>query len=642
MKIKLLSCALVGAAFLAAAAQDPVLMKINGKEVKLSEFEYLFHKNNQQQLQKESLQQYVDRFVNYKLKVADAEALKIDTIGRIKRELEGYKNELVAPYMVDTTVTARLVQEAYSRAVKNVDIDHIMLPLGKDKADNEKQLAKLDSIRTCILKGQDFSTLAQKYSIDPSVKSNKGHYGYITSGVFPYKFEYEAFNTPVGKMSKPFRTDYGVHLIKVNGTRPDQGTVNVEHILRLFPRNANDSAKAAVKTYIDSLYNVVAGGANFEDVATKESQDPGSARSGGALGWFGRGRMVKPFEDVSFDLKDGEISKPFATAYGYHIVKKLGHKPVESLEAMTPRIKQQINSDERAAMPAEAKLEQIKSSYKLTKNAKFTSYIEDQLKKLGGWDSTFAANVLTGNDMTIFTYDGVKVPASQLLPLVNPKAKLDNSGAVAYFGSLVDQLANSEVKKHYTDQIIASNPEYSNLLNEYRDGTLLYEVSNNRVWEGASRDQEGLKEYFNANRSKYTWNEKHFKGIILMAKSDSVAKLVKADLKKLKKEPIDTITTTLHKKYTRNIKMERMLVGKGENKMVDYLVFKGPKAESKEKSYPVYFVLDGKVLDQPEDLNDVKGRVTSDYQDVLEKRWLNEIKAKYPVEINNDVLKQVK
>ncbi len=642
MKIKLLSCALVGAAFLAAAAQDPVLMKINGKDVKLSEFEYLFHKNNQQQLQKETLQQYVERFVNYKLKVADAEALKIDTIKRIKNELEGYKNELVAPYLVDTTVTNRLVQEAYDRATKNVDIDHLMLSLGQNKAENDKQLAKLDSLRNCILKGQKFEDLALKYSIDPSVKSNKGHYGYITSGVFPYKFEYEAYNTPVGQMSKPFRTDFGVHLIKVNGVRPDEGTVNVEHILRLFPRNASDSAKAAVKAYVDSLYTVVSNGANFEDVATKESQDPGSASKGGALGWFGRGRMVKPFEDVAFSLSDGEISKPFETSYGYHIIKKLGHKPVESFSEMAPGLKKSLAGDERAAMPAEAKLEQIKNQYKLTKNQKFNKYIESELKKNGGWDSTFAAKVLTGNDMTIFTYDDVKVPASRLLPLVNSKAKLDAVGAASYFGTLVDQLANDEVKRHYINQIIASNPDYANLLNEYRDGTLLYEVSNTKVWEGASRDTTGLKEYFNANRAKYTWNEKHFKGIVLLAKSDSVAKLVKADLKKLKKEPLDTITTTLHRKFKRDIKMERMLVGKGENKMVDYLVFKGPKAESKEKKYPVYFVLDGKVLSQPEELNDVKGRVTSDYQDVLEKRWLNELKAKYPVEINNDVLKLVK
>lgn len=642
MKIKLLSCALVGAAFLAAAAQDPVLMKINGKEIKLSEFEYLFHKNNQQQLQKETLPQYVERFVNYKLKVADAEALKIDTLKRIKNELEGYKNDLVAPYLVDSTVTNRLVKEAYDRATKNVDIDHLMLPLGQNKEDNNKQLAKLDSLRNCILKGQNFNDLAVKYSIDPSVKTNKGHYGYITSGVFPYKFEYEAYNTPIGQMSKPFRTDYGVHLIRVNGVRPDEGTVNVEHILRLFPRNANDSAKAAVKNYIDSLYNVVTNGANFEDVATKESQDPGSARNGGDLGWFGRGRMVKPFEDVAFDLKDGEISKPFETSYGYHIIKKLGRKPVASFDEMAPRLKQAIASDERAAMPVEAKLEQIKNQYKLVKNQKFNTYIESELKKNGGWDSTFAAKVLTNNNMTIFTYDGINVPASQLLSRVNPKAKLDASGAAAYFGTLVDQLANEDVKRHYIDQIIAGNPDYANLLNEYRDGTLLYEVSNNKVWEGASRDTTGLNEYFNANRAKYSWNEKHFKGIVLMAKSDSVAKLVKADLKKLKHEPLDTITTTLHRKFKRDIKMERMLVGKGENKMVDYLVFKGPKAESKEKKYPVYFVLDGKVISKPEDVNDVKGRVTSDYQDVLEKRWLNELKAKYPVEINNDVLKQVK
>ncbi len=642
MKVKLLACTLLGAAALAVAAKDPVLMKINGKGVKLSEFEYLFHKNNQQQLQKESLQQYVDRFVTYKLKVADAEAEKIDTLKRIKAELEGYKNELVAPYLVDTTVTAKLVAEAYDRATKNVDIDHLMLPLGKDKADNDKQLAKMDSLRNCILHGQDFSKLAKQYSIDPSVKTNGGHYGYITAGVFPYKFEYEAFNTPVGQMSKPFRTDFGVHMVRVNAVRNDDGQVHAEHILRLFPRNATDSAKAAVKAQIDSIYNVVVNGGNFEDIAKNESQDPGSAKRGGDLGWFGRGRMLKQFEDVAFGLADGQISKPFETSYGYHIVKKLGHKPTASFKEMEPQLKQMIASDERASMPAEAKLKQIKAQYKYAKNPTFSAYIESQLDKCGGYDSTFAAKAISGCNVAIFTYDGITVPASALLPLVNTKAKLNKEGAVSYFGTLVDDLANTDIKNHYIDQVIAGNSDLSNLLNEYRDGTLLYEVSNNKVWEGASRDTTGLNNFFNTHRSAYTWNVKHFKGIILLAKSDSVARLVKADLKKLKGEPLDTITTTLHRKFKRDIKMERMLVGKGENKMVDHLVFKGPKAESKEKAYPVYFVLDGKVLSQPEDVNDVKGRVTSDYQDVLEKRWVANLKAKYPVEIYQDVLKQVK
>lgn len=247
MKLKFLTCAVIATACMVALAKDPVLMKINGKDIHLSEFEYLYNKNSQQQVQKESLDDYLNRFVNYKLKVADAEAARIDTSAAFKAEFNGYKADIVKNYLVDTTVNQRLEREAYERMRTNVDVDHIMLPLGRDKAENEKLQARLDSIKKCVESGQSWNELAKKYSIDPSVKNNGGHYGYIASGMFPYVWEYTAYNTPVGQICKPFSTNFGNHLIRVNNRRDDPGQVLVEHILLLFPRNANDSAKAVVK-----------------------------------------------------------------------------------------------------------------------------------------------------------------------------------------------------------------------------------------------------------------------------------------------------------------------------------------------------------------------------------------------------------
>ena len=640
MKSKLILCALAGTALLAIAAKDPVLMKINGKDVKLSEFEYLYKKNNQQQVQQETLDQYVDRFITYKLKVADAEANKIDTLESFQKEFDGYKADLVKPFLTDGTVQERLVNEAYERLKYNVDVDHLMLPLGKYKAENDVILARLDSIRNCVLNGEDFYELAQKFSIDPSVKNNKGHYGFIPSGIFPYVWEYEAFNTPIGEMCKPFRTDFGNHLIRVNGKRDDPGKVEVEHILRLFPRGANDSAKAVVKEKIDSIYTALVNGADFEELAKVESQDPGSAKNGGKLPLFGINRMVKPFEEMSFKLNDGEMSIPFETNYGWHIVKKLSHQGVPTLEDARKGIEAQIMRDERANAPREAKLKEAMAFYNYKENPKFAEFIQSELKKHGQYDSAFVADVLKNSNFPVCSYaNGVTIPASEVAKRINPKAKMNNEAAKAYILAEVEPVAKREIMKYYVDNLINDNVEYRNLINEYRDGMLLFEISNQRVWEGASKDTLGLKNFFEANRKNYKWDQPHFKGIILSAKNDSILQAVKADIPNY---GADTLTNTLHKKYARDIKMERMLFGPGENDVVDRIVFNKPAEEKEETTYPVGMILEGGLISEPQDYTDVKGQVTSDYQDVLEKKWIEELRQKYPVQIFKKVLKMVK
>jgi len=639
MKHKLLiSTLLIGTALLATAAKDPVLMKINGKDIKLSEFEYLYHKNSQQQVEKETLDQYVDRFVIYKLKVADAEAEKLDTLPSFQRELAGYRDEIVKPFLEDTTIKERLVQEAYERYKVNVNIDHLMLSLGKDFADNKKQLALADSLRTVLNNGAVWDSIVAKYSIDPSRARNNGHYGFITAGSFPYSFEYAAFNTPVGEISQPIRTDFGIHLVRVNAVRPDEGTVRARHILRLFPRKAKvtEEEKAAVKVKIDSIYALVQAGENFEELAKKFSEDPGSAKRGGDLGFFGRGRMVPEFENTSFSLKDGEISAPFETAYGWHIVQRVETKGVMTLEEARPILEKAINMDERARMPRETKVEEAKKFYNYAVNPKLENYIAEQIKANGSYDSTLVAN-LRKSDFTAFTYANEVVPVKDVAAKLNPKSVLNNESAKGYFMSLVEPLANEKVMNYYTDNLINDNADFRNLLNEYRDGMLLFEVSNRKVWEGAGKDTTGLNNYFEANRAKYNWNEPHFKGIILSAKSDSIIQLVKADIAAMGKS--DTLTSFLHKKYSHGIRMERMVVGKGENKAADYLFFNGDPITG---NYPVAMVLEGGLINNPEVVGDVRGQVTSDYQDVLEKNWVSALKAKYPVYIDKKVLKKVK
>jgi len=637
----LIASLLLGSALLATAAKDPVLMKINGKDIKLSEFEYLYHKNSQQQIEKETLEQYVDRFVTYKLKVADAEAAGIDTLRTFKREFSGYKKDIIKPFLEDSTVRERLVEEAYSHKLKNVNIDHFMYALGNDYGENLKNTAFVDSIRQCVLNGEKWEDLALKYSIDGSVKNNKGHYGFITAGTFPYEFEKVVYETPVGQISKPFRTDFGIHMIRVNEIRDDEGEVRCQHILKMFPRVrvVTDSMKIATKNKIDSIYAALKAGADFNELAKKESDDHGSAKNGGELPWFGRGRMVPPFEQHAFDMAVGEMCEPFETNYGYHIIKKLETRSTPSLEEARKGIEQSIKRDKRNIAPRQERIKQLKQQYNYKVSPKLHAYLTDAIARHGQYDSAFVAGVIAGSNEPLFTFAKQTVPVSAIAAKLNTKVKLDNNVAVSYIESLIDQKSDEVIMEYYGDNIINDTPEFANLLNEYRDGMLLFEISNRRVWNAAGKDTLGLTNYFEANRSKYTWDAPRFKGIILNATNDSTLNAVKADIQAMRGEPMDSITTALHRKYASDIKMERMLMAQGENKSVDYLFFNGPKLEGK---YTTAMVLTGGLINQPEELADVRGQVTSDYQDVLEKKWVDQLKKKYPVYIDKKVLKKVK
>ena len=640
MKAKLLiSSLLLGTAILAIAKGDPVLMTINGKDIKLSEFEYLYHKNNQQQVEKETLEQYVDRFVLYKQKVADAEAAGIDTTELFRKEFEGYQKDLAAPYMVeDTTYHWQMVCEAYDRFQKEVDIDHFMLPLGTSPETTQASINRMDSIRNCVLAGENWEDLVAKYSSDQSKVRNKGHYGFVSAGMFPYSFENEVYNTAIGAVSNPFKTPYGIHMIRVNNVR-DRNDVHAKHILKLFPQGATEEQKAVCKQQIDSIYGLLKAGANFEELAKAESQD-GSARNGGELGWFGRGRMVQPFEDIAFSLADGEISEPFATKFGYHIIKKVAHG-VAPLSEVRPSIENAISRDERANLIKERRLTDLKKKYNYRLNPTFDKYLAAKLAENGNkYDSTFIANSIKGSTMQLFNYGGKQsVAVGELVKQLNPKTRfITVDDAKSYILSCVEPLADKALSDYHARELVKSNPEYRNLLNEYRDGMMLFEISNRRVWKAANKDTVGLENYFATHRADYTWDEPHFKGIILSAKNDSILNLVKADAMVMSS---DTLTDGLHHKYGNDIRMERMVVKKGENTLADYLAFhEGDKPE--RKGYEEFIILEGGVIAQPEEMADVRGAVTSDYQDVLEQRWKEELARKYPAKINKKVLKQVK
>ncbi len=638
MRNKFLLGAIITTSLFANAEKDPVLMTINGKDVKLSEFEYLYNKNNKQQIEKETLDEYVDRFVVYKLKVADAEAAGIDTTASFKKEYEGYKNDLAKPYLNNNKYAIPFAKEAYERLKKNVHVSHIMLPLMHDDENQDPNKIKMDSIRNRILNGEDFGELAEKFSSDGYSARKKGDLGFAWAGRYPYPFEFATYNTPVGEISPVVRTQYGYHIIKVTDEHPTYGKYQVAHLLKFYPRNASDSAKAVVDAKMDSIYRVLKSGADFTEVVKVESEDGRTSKRGGELGWLGRDQLLPELEKIMLNTPVGDVSTPYKADYGVHIIKTVAHKPMESYEELEKDLLEQVNRDERAEVIRNAKLNDLKAEYKYAVDKNFEKVVSDLLTTAGGYDST-VYDKLNNDKLVAFSFAGGKVYASEIVSKMNRKMKLKDAAGKKYVDDRLNQVANAKIFDYEKESLSEKYPEYANLLNEYREGMLLFEISNRNVWDKAGKDKEGLEKYFEKNKSKYTtWKEPRFKGLVVFSMNDSIENEVKKELQNLGG---DTIATALHKKFKRDIKIERHLTAKGENAKIDELAFGGAKADTGNK-YTTCFILDGKVINQPEEASDVRGQVTTDYQNVLEKAWVDKLKSGMSLKINKKVMKKVK
>ncbi len=641
MKKGLLSLALVLASVAvvqAKGSKDPALMTINGKAVTLGEFEYLYHKNNSQQLAPQTIDEYLDMFVTYKQKVADAESEGIDNTEAFKNEFDGYRRELAEPYLRNKEMEDSIIRAVYSHMQEDVDVSHIMLASKGPGIDAEAQKHTLDSIRTAILNGADFAALARQYSIDRAARKNGGRMGFIPVGRLPYTFEDAAYNTKAGEISPVVETPFGFHIVKVNARRPARGQVLAQHILKLTQGLSEEDA-AKKKAEIDSIGALLAAGADFEEIAKKESEDPGSQRNGGRLNWFGAGQMVPEFEEAAFSLQNGEVSAPFKTSYGYHIVKRLDWKPVDSFETMEPMIKNVIQRDERGQMPRKRKIAELRRKFKAGVNAANLALVKNEIVKNGGLDSALIEKYIV-SEMEVASMGKQKILLSEVVSEIGAPLAGTPERQAAQFEERVNLSLDNAVTEAERQDLAVNNADYRNLLNEYRDGMLLFEVSDRKVWTKAKQDKEGLENYFRTHRDKYKWEKPKFKSYVVFATSDSIMQLAKGYLESTDM-PGDSLATDLRKKFGKDVKIEKVIAAQGENNITDYLGFGAEKPEAKGK-WAWYFPYRGKILNAPEEAADVRGAVTGDYQGELEEAWVAGLKQKFPAKINKKTLKKAK
>ncbi len=642
MKNKILLGVGLSACALAWAAKDPIIMTINGVDVPKSEFEYLYKKNSKQQLEAQPISEYVEMFKNYKLKVADAKAAGIDTLTSFRREMQQYRSDLAAPYLADSVLINKYLDEAFARAQEDMEVSHIMfIKTQKEETDGPRRV-RLDSIRKALLAGADFAELAKEFSDDLRTAEKGGSLGYIAQGNYPYYFEKAAYSLKPGEISEVIESPVVMHILKGGQRRPARGQVLVSHILLLSPKDASAEEAAAVKARIDSIYDVVsAQPGQFAALARKYSQDPGSAPKGGKLEWFGTGRMVPEFEEASFALADGEISKPVRSNFGWHIIQRHDSRKFDNKASLKPTLLSRIQNpqDDRFREMREAKIARLSKKHHAKVNDLLVNSLRAEIKS-NGLDSAFYEKYQNKalNLNTLITIGKEKRSIADFMPRMRRIMQPDGNMAAMIFDDRFANYLQSELESAEADWLEANEPAYRNLYNEYRDGSLLYEASVRNVWDKAAKDTEGLTKYFEEHRNDYTWNAPRVKGVLVQAKNDSVAAKVK-EMALI--TAAEDLVTTLRKEFKSDVKVDKLLVPEGANPMVDNIVF-GKEVVVPSNGFTQYFLLNYKVLNAPEEMADVRPQVTGDYQMLLEKEWIKRLRDTYPVVVNEKVLKTVK
>jgi peptidyl-prolyl cis-trans isomerase SurA len=645
--VSLVLVLLAGVSF--AQTSDPVVMKINGKDVKKSEFEYIHNKNNSEDaIDKRSLDEYLTLFTNFKLKVVEAETQGIDTTAAFRKELKEYRAQITKPYL-ETEENENLLLQAYDRALGWSEVSAILIPYpeGKGKAfltpaDTLAAYQKAIEVRNKALqKGADFEALVKEYSADERSKQGDrpGYMGWFSGLNLVPVLEIPLQNTAAGKVSMPVRTTQGYYLLKVLAKKSNPGEVHAAHIL-IKPAEEDSIQAPDPETKVAEIYQKLKNGANFGDLAKEYSGDPGSAEKGGDLSWFQYGQMVPEFNDAVFAKSDtGLISQPVKTPFGYHIIKVLGHRPGASFETLRPQLETKLERTGSFSDLHQPGIDKLKANYHYTLNDNAYRTLTEAANNQSPVDSLYISR-FEKNTETLFTLDNKPVTIADFAAYLksNPRSYFNLSTET--FNEKFDQFVYLQLIDTEDENLENKYPEFKNLMQEYRDGSLLFEVSNREVWDKASTDTTGLTKYFEANKAKYAWDEPHWKGYIVLVKDAKAKKAMQKETAKM--TPEEAAQYLLDKYNTEDnaqVKIEKGLFTKGQNKYVDESVFKAGKAEILT-GYVDFFLLGKYLPDTPDSYTDVRGLVITDYQDYLEQEWLKNLNKKYPVEIYKDVIKK--
>lgn len=631
------------------SAQKEVLFTIDGKPYYTDEFVRVYNKNLDlvKDDSQKDLDNYLNLFIGYKLKINKANKLGLQEGRQYQGELKSYRGQLSKNYLTDTKVTQELIDEAYTRSQKEIKASHILFLVDENAtpADTLKAYNKAAEVRKKAMAGQDFGKLAEQYSEDPSAKENKGDLGYFSVFRMVYPFETGAYTTKKGDVSKPVRTRFGYHLIKVQDVRPHRGDVTAAHIMIMKPRTENAEEAVKAKKTIDEIYQKLKQGEDFEALAKQFSQDKSTAPAGGKLNRFSSGELTSPeFEDQAFALQSpGDYSAPFQTQFGWHIVKLIEKHPLKTLEEVQPDYEIRIKRDDRSKLIAASMNEKLRKKYSLQKDNKaYTATVKAINEKIYTQTWELPANLDTYNQTLLTINNDRKLDAKAFLEYVHAqqRGELTAKPVSRQAEILFERFTDEQLNQYYNDNLETEIPDFGIVMEEYRDGLLLFDLMEKEIWEKAKTDTVGLEKFYIANTAKYQWKER----IEADVYSSTNEKTIKAAAKLSKKgKSPDAIKAALNTDGQVNIMVKSGVFEVGSDALPKQEKWKkGNSKVIKEGNY-YYIVNTAKVMPAgAKTLEEAKGRVINDYQQHLEANWVDSLKTEFEVSVNRNVFEQVK
>ncbi len=637
-----------GAAFnLAAQKNDPVLFTVENNPVRVSEFNYIYTKTNGKEadFSKKSLDEYLDLYIRFKLKVQRARELQLDTIPLLKKELEGYRRQLADSYLIDKEVTEKLTREAYERAKQDVEISHILFSMEPNATpeDTLKTYQAAMGIRKMIQNGSDFSKIAKDMSDDKSAAKNGGYIGFVNV-LFPngfYNLETAAYTLPVGELSKPVRTNSGYHILKVHSRRPARGEIEAAHILL---RNDNHPDGEG-KQLIDSLYLALQQGTSFEALAKEYSEDGRTASKGGYIGFFGINRFMTAFEDAAFAIPEDEgYSEPIQTIVGWHIIKRISKRTIQPYAIEKSRLQTQIKRDDRHEQARIAMIEMIKQEAGLKENKEVLQAFADTLPQEF---LTFKWKAPTKkSDKVLFQLGkDFEVTLGDFTDFLGRASRQRiRMGRGTELKTAVDQLyeefLDSSCMKYEEMQLEKKYPEFKLLMREYEEGILLFEATKMEVWDKASQDSSGLEAFHKRVKDNFRWDERAVATTYnLVPEAADQIDEVKAYARSHNSEEVLAKFNSEDKNI---LTAENRTVEKKKNELFFQMPWKaGEISEVKEstRSKSLYFTKIEEILPaRAKTLDEARGYVIAEYQDYLESQWIKELRQRYEVDVKQKVL----
>ncbi|MHC1776646.1 MAG: peptidylprolyl isomerase [Lentimicrobium sp.] len=641
-----------------ASAQDtdPVVLKVAGENITKSEFLNVYQKNNVngEVIDRKSLEEYMELYINFRLKVKEAESLGLDTTRSFIDELAGYRKQLAQPYLIDEEMNKALLTEAYNRKTEDIRASHILIKVDRNTspADTLAAYKRVMALRKRVLKGEDFGMLAMENSDDlsardrtvenRSIKGNKGDLGYFTVFDMVYPFESGAYNTKIGEVSMPVRSDFGYHLIKVTDRKPALGRVQVAHILMRIPAEATAADSAAVAQKAQDAYNRIVNGEEFARLAEQLSDDKSTATKGGVLPWFGANKMIPEFiKEVSALKEINQVTKPFSSVFGWHIVKLLERKEIGSYEDNLADLKQSLTRNDRAKKSEEALLKRIKNEYKYSQNLKardaFYKVVTDTIFA-GGWKVEQAA----GLKKTIMTIGRSSYSQQDFAHyLAKNQRKRNKEDISAFVNSMFTTFSNEKCLAYEDSQLESKYPEFKMLVKEYHDGILLFELTDQKIWSKAVKDTTGLEAFYNTRKNEYMWDQRLDATIYSFNVADE--KILSIARNAIKKGITDNeLLEMINTDSTSVLSIDRRKFLKGENPLIDEIDWKpGISTETVASDKATMIMVHEVINPEPKKLNEARGIITADYQNYLEQEWIKELRAKYPFEVNKEVLSSI-